>query len=171
MAIFGRTGSPTSGMKKNVTYLVNADFTGIATADVVVAGGQWGLLGYHTVPFGSFVSWGANDTNGSTNVAGSPAYINLAASGGTAIAGMYRLVVADPSRDNFIRVMEQRSERFAASSTGDRSIAVLIPEMAPLVQPQSRLELWAKPDANATYDYNEATSLIRLPVTRYSRQI
>lgn len=158
---------PRAGKKKNVSTLVNADFTGIATADVAITGGQYGLLGYYLVPFGCMVAWGADDTNGSTRTAGTPAYINFAVNGGTAIPGSYRLVVSDPLRNNFVRVLEQRSERFAASAT-DRQLAVLIPEMLPLVQPQSRLELWAKPDATATFDYNEATSLIRLPVTYYS---
>lgn len=165
--MFGiKANDPRKGRQKFVGTLVNADFTGIATGDVAITGGQWGLLGYYTVPFGMMVAWGADDNTGATNRAGRVAYINMAASGGTAIAGSYRLVVSDPTRSNFVKVDEVRSERSAGSAT-DRQTAWLLEEKLPLVQPQSRLELWAKPDATATYDYNEATSLIRIPVTNY----
>ena len=166
MGIFGNSAGrdPRAGRSKNTTMLVNADFG--LTADLAIVAGAYTVIGTYTVPFGVIAAWGADDTNGTATRSGQPAYIRCDVSGG-AIAGSYRLVVTDPQRVNFVRIMEQRSERFAASTTGDRTIAVLMPETLPLVQPQSKMEIWLKPDASGTLVYNDADTLIRLPATFY----
>ena len=165
MGLFNRaSGDPRAGRQKNKTTLVNADFG--LTADLALVAGAYTVIGTYTVPFGCIAQWGANDTNGSASVAGSAAYMRCDVSGGQ-IAGSYRLVVTDPQRVNFVRVLEERDTRFAASTTGDRTLAVLIPEMLPLVQPQSKMEIWLKPDASGTLVYNDADTLIRLPATFY----
>lgn len=162
---FNRARDPRAGKRANRRVLVNADFTGIATADVAVAT-DYTLVGYYTVPFGVIAAWGANDPTGGASVAGTPAYIRFDSTGGQ-IAGMIRLVVADPTRDNFARVIEEHSSRWSAD-TSDRTKAVLLPESLPLVQPQSRMEIWMKAATASTIDYDDADTLIRLPVTLYT---
>lgn len=164
MGLFNRAaGDPRRGRQKNQQRLVNADFG--LTADVVCAAGAYVVVGTYTVPFGMLAAWGADDTAGTAQRAGQPAYIRFDSSGGQ-MAGSIRLVVTDPQRVNFIRIMEERTERWSASQT-DRTLALLLPENGVLVQPQSKMEIWFKADSAATLVYNDADTLIRVPVTVY----
>ncbi len=161
------SGDPRAGRKKNTAFLVNADFAGIATADVTPVAGQFVVVGTRTVPFGVLQAWGADDYVGTTNRQGQATYVGLADASGNILKGMIRLVVADPQRVNLVRVFEARSEFFAASTTVDRNKSLLLPEIMPLVQPQSLMELWFKGDAATVIDYDHASTVILIPTTYY----
>jgi len=158
---------PRAGRKKTITRLVQADFAGIATANVTTVAGAYVVVGTYTVPFGLIAQWGAHDFSGSANPQGMSAYISLRNTSDVALTGSIRLVVADPTRTNLIRVFEDRSEAWASSSTPNRETSLLLPEMFPLVQPQSLMEIWFKDDASSTIDYDATSIKISIPVTRY----
>lgn len=143
----------------------NADFG--LTADVVCQPGMWSVIGEVVVPAQQEVTFGANDNTGSQNVAGSPAYIRIDATGGQ-LSGKLRLALTNANETNTIIVLEESTQRFASSAT-DRQTAVLITEYPLRAKEDSKLQILFYPSSATavTIDYDDADTIISLPVSVY----
>lgn len=145
--------------------LTKTAFAGIATADVVCTAGQFNKVGTYTVSAQQVAYWGSNDMI-SGQPQGKTAYIKFVTSAPADIPGLVRLVVANATETRSEVVLEERTERFNASVT-DRTLAVLLPKSALGAQEDSKLIIYFQPDATATIAYNQATTVINLPITLY----
>jgi hypothetical protein len=129
---------------------------------------MWSKVGSVTVPAQQLVAWGATDiiNGGST---GRAVYLNLPNSSDVRLDGKIRLAVTDANELNTAVVVEERTERLAASSTGDRTIAVLLPEDFRAAKQDSKLIIYFYPDSATavTIVYNATSAKVLLPVTVY----
>lgn len=144
------------------------DFTGIATADVVCQPSMWNKIGYITVSAQTFAQFGSNSAVGGV-ASGNPIYLRFDDSTATQLHGKVRFAVANATETNVNVVLEERTNRLSASSTGDRTIAPLMPESLPLAKEDSKLIVYFYPDSATavTVDYNGTNTAMSIPVTIY----
>ena len=146
--------------------LAAGSFTGIATADVVCQPSQYNKVGTLTVPAQQAICWGATDVvNGGAT--GKQIYMRFDTSAAATLNGVVRLAVANATETNVNIVLEERTERLAAGSTYDRTIAVLLPEDFRFAKQDSKLIIYFYPDSATavTIMYNATNTKISVPVT------
>lgn len=143
--------------------LSNKDFG--LTADVTCSASQWVKIGELVVNAQQYARWGANDM-----IAGMPqgrtGYIRVDVTGGSAAAGVLRLVVTDANEKTAELVIEERTEKFSAS-VNDRTLSVLLPESLITAQQDSKLQILFKTDTACVISYTDTDTSIKLPVTIY----
>lgn len=116
-----------------------------------------------TVPAQQVIAWGANErVNG--GVQGTPAKVALSTNVPAAIGCVIRLVVTNATQTRTEVIIEERSERFSASST-DRNLSVLLQEAVKKAGQDSQLKILVKGDAASLISI--ADSVITIPVTVY----
>lgn len=154
-----------NGKTKFPRTYANSDF-GI-TADVVCQPSQWNKVGQVTVPAQQEITFGANDPTGGSSVAGRSGYIRLDSTGGQ-LHGKIRLALTNANETNTVVVLEEHTSKFSADQN-DRAKAVLIPEYPMRAKEDSKLQILFYPEGASavTIDYDDADTLVRLPVTVY----
>lgn len=142
----------------------SANFTGIATADVVCAVGQYTKIGTLTVPAQQAVSFGATDIiNGGPT--GRQLYMRLDDSTGAELKGLVRFAVANNSETNVQIVLEERTERLSIDQS-DRAKCVLFPLDGRFARQDSKLIIYFYPDSGPkTVMYNGTNTKLLIPVT------
>lgn len=138
------------------------------TANVVCQPSQYNKLGTVTVTAQTLAAWGATDVvNGGAT--GRAIYMRLDDTTGTQLHGKVRFAVANATETEQKVILEERTQRLSASSTGDRTIAVLLQESRPLAKEDSKLVMYFYPDSATavTVDYDGTNTSANLPVTIY----
>lgn len=137
--------------------------TDVALQAVTLSTTQFLEVASFTVPAQQIIAWGANErvTGG---VQGVPARVFLQTAAPAAIACVIRLVVTNATQTETYVVVEERSERFGASST-DRNLAVLLQEAIKKAGQDSMLKILVRGDAASLISVADST--ITLPVTVY----
>ena len=144
------------------------DFGLLSTStDIALPAGAWTKFGSLTVPAKQQVTFGANDATGGVSAAGAPVYLRIDDSSGQITGGKVRFAITNANETNTVVVLEESLSRLSASSTGDRTIAVLLPEYPIKAQEDSKLQLLVYVDAATTLDCSDADNKATIPVTVY----
>lgn len=142
-----------------------ADFG--VTANVTLQPSQWAKVGSVTVPAQQKVTFGSGSL-GATDSRGQ-LYIRLCKEPGELnVEGKVRLVLANANETKLVTVVEERSERLRASEN-DRTQCVLLGEYPMKAQEDSKLiiQIYIDSSVAETFDYDNTSSKILIPVTVY----
>lgn len=163
MALFGNNAPAKQKFRR--TYS-GSDFTFPAT--ITIPAITWTNVGSLTVPAQQEITFGANDPTGGSTVAGAPVYIKLHANSSAQItAGKLRLALTDATETRTIVCIEEDLSRLAVSSSGDRTLSVLLPEFPIKAKQDSKLKIQLYLDSATTFVTSTTNTNISLPVTVY----
>lgn len=137
------------------------------TANVTTGVTTWTKIASLTVPAQQQITFGSNDPTGGSTVAGAPVYMRLVDTSIADLSGKIRFALTNANETNTIVVMEESAERLKASSTGDRTTAVLMPEYPIKAKQDSKLIILAYTASAITIDYDATNTGASIPVTVY----
>lgn len=138
------------------------------TANVSVPASTWTKIGSLTVGAQQQVTFGCNDPTGGSSIAGAPVYLRVDCDNPTSqLQGKIRFSLSNANETNEIVVMEESTQRLSASSTGDRTIAVLLPEYPARAGQDSKLKILMYSTSAVTIDYDGTSTSASIPVTVY----
>lgn len=137
------------------------------TANVSVPAGSWTKIGTVTVGAQTECTFGANDAVGGASVAGAPVYLRVDNTSGSQLHGKIRFALANATETNVVVVMEETTQRLSASSTGDRTLSVLLPEYPMRSREDSKLLIQMYSASAVTIDYDGTNTAGTIPVTVY----
>jgi len=160
------TGIPTFGRIGRIKTLQASDFSSTATSVVTT---DYTKIGSYTVPAQTEVAVGYGTPREPEN----QGYIYFVSkdTGGSALEGMLRIVVANSEETRLHKVFEERTDVLSGSATL-RTQKVPLPEvlnygaLGRRPREDDKIQLWLKADSAGTWSPTQST--VYIPVTIYA---